>query len=390
MRSFPKLLPILVAAAALSCGEDVQQATAPEPPAALDAAATTALVFYQVSAGSVQTCGVTTEQRAYCWGILTGDGTNNGRLTPVAVAPTLRFRQISSGLYTSCGVTTDFVAYCWGGNNHGVLGDGTTTSRAAPVAVAGGHRFRQVESAGSHTCGVSYPDNLAYCWGENFDGQLGDGTRTDRLRPVAVARGLTFRQVTAGSRHSCGVTTADFLFCWGANNFGQLGDSSTVARRIKPSLVSPARRFHQVDAGGSHTCAVTTSDVAYCWGNGVDGQIGNGKTYLSFWPRKVAGGLAFTRVTAGGSHSCGETRSNLAYCWGYNGQFQVGSPAGFRVLTPAAVQGGYTFAQVSAGASHTCAKTAAGVAYCWGYNVYGQLGNGTIEQSEPGPVAGVM
>jgi alpha-tubulin suppressor-like RCC1 family protein len=379
----------MLTGAALGCGQDTQPVTGPESPPVLDAVATTALVFYQVSAGNVMTCGVTTDQRAYCWGIFTGDGTNIQRLTPVAVAPTLRFRYISSGLFSSCGVTTDFVAYCWGGNDFGALGDGTTEHRWAPVRVAGGHRFRQVETAGYHTCGLSYPDNRAYCWGENFDGQLGDGTRTNRLTPVAVARGLTFRQVTAGFRHTCGVTTADFLFCWGLNKYGQIGDSLTLYRRLKPSLVSPARRFHQVDAGANHTCAVTTGKKAFCWGDGREGQIGNGKQYLSYWPRAVAGGLAFTRVTAGGAHSCGESISKLAYCWGSNASYAVGSP-GFRILTPAPVDGGYAFAQVSAGGSHTCAKTGAGVAYCWGDNSYGQLGNGTIEGGPPGPVAGAM
>jgi hypothetical protein len=100
MRSFPVLLPMIVAAAALSCGEDHHQVTGPEAPPTIDAAATTALVFYQLSAGSVQTCAVTTDQRAYCWGVFTGDGTNIERMTPVAVAPTLRFRNISSGLST--------------------------------------------------------------------------------------------------------------------------------------------------------------------------------------------------------------------------------------------------------------------------------------------------
>jgi alpha-tubulin suppressor-like RCC1 family protein len=179
--------------------------------------------------------------------------------------------------------------------------------------------------------------------------------------------------VTAGVKHSCGVTTADFLFCWGLNSKGQIGDSLTLYRRFKPSLVSPARRFHQVDAGAYHTCAVTSGNVAFCWGDGRSGQIGNGKQYLSYWPRAVAGGLAFTRVTAGWSHSCGESKSKVAYCWGSNYNGQLGS-AGNLALTPAAVEGGFTFAQVTAGGQHTCGKTGTGVAYCWGDNTYGQLG----------------
>ena len=110
-------------------------------------------------------------------------------------AQTLPFRQVSAG---TCGVTPDHRAYCWGDNFLGQLGDGTTTDRLTPVAVAGGLRFREVSTGFVHTCGVT-PDDRAYCWGLNASGQLGDGTTTNRLTPVAVAGGLRFRQVTAGN-----------------------------------------------------------------------------------------------------------------------------------------------------------------------------------------------
>jgi alpha-tubulin suppressor-like RCC1 family protein len=389
--SFRALLTLLLASA-LSCSDDRSPATAPESPQAPAIAAATALAFAQLSGGLYHTCGVTLDQRAYCWGLNSGnlgDGTTVERLTPTAVATTLPFRQISAGVFTTCGVTTDFVAYCWGANDHGVLGNGTTARQLAPVKVAGGHRFLAVETNGFHTCGVSYPDNLAYCWGENYEGQLGDGTRTDRLTPVPVARGLVYRQLTAGEKHTCGVTTDGFLFCWGSNRYGQLGDSSTAVRRIKPSRVSRTRRWYQVDAGGNTSCALTAYQAAFCWGDGREGQLGNGQRYLSFWPRKVAtGALTFTRVTVGWRHTCAEAKSKLAYCWGSNLFGGLGVPGGSQTFR-AAVTGGHEFVQVSAGGYHTCGETEAGAAWCWGYNAYGQLGDGTIESGfEPRLVAG--
>jgi alpha-tubulin suppressor-like RCC1 family protein len=98
---------------------------------------------------------------------------------------------VSAGYLHTCGVTTDNRAYCWGYNSEGALGDGTATGRLAPVAVTGGRRFRQVNARGYHTCGVSYPDNQACCWGYNVYGQLGDATTTTRPRPVAVAGGAS-------------------------------------------------------------------------------------------------------------------------------------------------------------------------------------------------------
>ena len=383
--------------AALGCREDAESPIAPEPAPALATSATPALAFYQMSAGNDHTCGVTTDNRAFCWGfvglsgpIALGDGSSKGSLTPVAVVGGLRFRQVSAGYYSTCGVTTDYRAYCWGDNARGELGDGTTTDRLKPVPVAGGRQFRQVEVTFQHTCGVSYPDHRAYCWGDNAEGQLGDGARTIRLTPVAVAGTLAFRQVTTGYNHTCGVTTDNRAFCWGNNRVGQIGDSTTVFRRVKPTRVAGTRQFRQVDAGRDYNCAVTTDDRAFCWGEGRYGQIGNGKLAFYFWPRAVAGGLFFSRVSAGAFHTCGETTGNRAYCWGTGGHGELGDGTytGNR-LTPVAVVGGLAFAQVSAGSFQTCGRTPAFVAYCWGSNFYGELGDGTggIPAKSSTPVA---
>jgi alpha-tubulin suppressor-like RCC1 family protein len=101
----------------------------------------------------------------------------------------LSFRQISGGDRHTCGVTVDNVAYCWGGNFFGEVGDGTTSERLVPTRVAGGLAFRVVGSNGFHTCGITTTTTgaRAYCWGLNDFGQLGDGTSGSiRTRPVAV------------------------------------------------------------------------------------------------------------------------------------------------------------------------------------------------------------
>ena len=381
--------------AALGCRDETTSLTEPRPAPQVEVTASTSLSFWQVSAAGYHSCGVTAHNRVYCWGNNDhgelGDGTTSQRLRPVAVATTLRFRQVSTGAASTCGVTTDYQAYCWGGNWSGQLGDGTSTHRATPTKVAGGLKFRRVET-GAHTCGVSYPDGRAYCWGRNSGegtGAVGDGTRIDRLTPVAVVSGHAFRQVTTGAGFSCGVTTDDRAYCWGYNRFGMLGDSTEAEYRLEPTPVAGDRRWRQVDAFGLHTCAVTTGNRAFCWGWGRYGQIGDGKTYVRFWPRRVASGLSFSRVTAGWGHSCGETTDNRAYCWGLNDwRGALGDGTTINRLTPVPVAGGLPFSQLSAGLYHTCAKTPAGVAYCWGWGRYGQLGNGkTAKRLTPTPVA---
>jgi alpha-tubulin suppressor-like RCC1 family protein len=367
--------------AALGCRDDT---TAPTESAHTsqvpNVAAAVALSFSQITAGNAITCGITAVNRAYCWGSnyngQLGDGTTTERHRPVAVATTLRFRQISATDTHACGVTTGFTAYCWGGNQSGGIGDGTTTPRLRPVAVKGGHQFQQISVGFFTTCAVGYPDNRVYCWGSNAYGQLGDGTTSRRLTPVAVLGGRRFLQVDLGFDHACGVTV-NGAFCWGLNNLGQLGDGTTTTR-LAPRLVIGGHQWRQVDAGGYHSCGVTTANRAYCWGNGASGQIGDGTTSKRYSPRAVVGGLYFTRITAGGFHSCGVTPADRAYCWGRN---QFGTVGDGSTVTERwflkAVQGGFSFQQVSAGADHTCGRTTSGVAYCWGWNGAGELGDGT-------------
>jgi alpha-tubulin suppressor-like RCC1 family protein len=361
-----------------------------------------ALAFWQVSAGGSHTCGVTTADHAYCWGFSefgqlgTTDGLqacgHGGETCSVKVLPVaggLPFRQVSTGWGHTCGITTDFVAYCWGLNWTGNLGDGTGFDRPTPTRVTGSVRFRQIEAGQYHTCARSYPENYVYCWGQNDKGQLGDGTTTNRLVPVRVLGTRQFRQVTLGDLHTCGVTTSDQAFCWGWNQRAQLGDGTTVGRRARPTLVAGSHRFRQVDASRNVTCAVRTDNRAFCWGDGTWRQLGSAYTGLSFQPRPVTGDLSYRRVTVGWWHACGETTTDRAYCWGTNIDGGLGTGVLQSSSAPVAVAGGLRFGQLSAGDAHTCGKTTAGAGYCWGGNFWGQLGDGTrTYRLAPTPVVG--
>ena len=357
----------------------------------------TAMSFWQLSTGTgSHTCGVTTDYRAYCWGFngngqlgdgTSGDGYGNYRTRPHAVVGGLLFKQVETGLYHTCAVTPGNRAYCWGAA--GYIGDGTNIQRLTPTPVAGTHSFRQVSAGTYHTCAVT-TTNLAYCWGYNTHGQLGDGTITQRLAPVAVAGGLFFKQVTVGLDHTCGVTTTDRAYCWGYNREGQVGDSSSGWKRLKPVRVRSTRQFRQIDAGERYTCSVTTDNRAFCWGSNIYGQLGDGTTQRR-WPRAVSGGLYFRRVTATGmgAVTCGETPANRAYCWGFNWSGEVGDGTrNNQRHRPVAVVGGLYFKQLSAG---SCGKTDTSVGYCWGPNNYGRIGDGTdVSRTTPTRIADPM
>ncbi|HXL16997.1 MAG TPA: hypothetical protein VN961_05690, partial [Streptosporangiaceae bacterium] len=391
----------LLVAAALGCRDDAQSPTDPQQPAGLVLATTAALSFSQVSAGASHTCGVTTDNRAYCWGRggELGDGTTTDQPRPVAVVGGLQFVQVSAGFGHTCGVTTDDRAYCWGGNEFGQLGDSTTINRSTPVAVAGGRHFRQVSAGNYHSCALT-PFDVAFCWGRNLEGLLGTNGG-EHITPTRVFGGLRFRRIVAGGLHTCGATTDDRGYCWGDRAFGELGDGTFITR-LRPVAVAGGHSFVQVLAGGSglfgdeqqrepengHSCGVTTDNLAYCWGDNSFGQLGTGDATLRGTPVAVAGGHRFRGVSPGNYHTCAVTPADIAFCWGYNPFGAVGDGTTTRRLAPVRVAGGLHFSGLSTGVGgfHSCGVTTDHRAYCWGSNSSGQLGDGTQGTNRLTPV----
>ena len=243
---------------------------------------------------------------------------------------------ISAGMSHACALTTTGAGYCWGDNLYGELGDGTATrSRLTPVQVGGpptpglptlSLQFTSISAGREHTCGVAA---LAYCWGDGLFGQLGDGTSTIQRLPVPAQPGLgQVASISAGSYYTCAVTTGGGAYCWGGNAQGQLGDGGYLDSFTPIQINASLGQFGSISAGFFHTCAVTTAAIAYCWGSNYDGQLGDGSagSTAAFPPVQVGPGLGlqFASVTSGWHHTCGVTTAGKAYCWGNNIFGQVG------------------------------------------------------------------
>jgi len=344
------------------------------------------------SAGDSHSCAIDETGAAFCWGLGSlgqlGNGFLVNRFTPFPVAGGHTFTAIATAETHSCGITSTGEAYCWGLNNVGQLGDGTTINQPSPTLVGGGQSFTSIVAGAFHTCALT-TSGEAYCWGLGTNGPLGNGAGGVQTLPTRVLGGHTFASLTAGRIHTCGLTIAGEAYCWGLNSSGQLGDGTT-ANKLMPTQVIGGVTFASISAGDAHTCALTSSGSAYCWGNADQGRLGMGDPGASIHtsPQSVAGELTFSAITAGEAHSCGITATGEAYCWGSNagGRLGIGT-TDLQSLVPAAVAGGLLFRSIDVG-DHSCAVTTTNEVYCWGPGGAGRLGNGsTVNQSAPTPIA---
>jgi alpha-tubulin suppressor-like RCC1 family protein len=343
------------------------------------------------------------------------------RFATVAAGPPLIAMDVALGGYHACALGPGGTVYCWGANDSGQLGDGTDLDSPLPVPINGTHRFVALTGGGHHhTCGLDGRGE-AYCWGQNWFGQLGDGTTADSHVPVRAAPGILFRSLDAGTYHTCGVSVDGTAYCWGSSGPASLTDDGNAFGAptpercdnllpsyrgsqwpCSPTPVAVPGAFSAVSAGLWSTCGLTGSGEAYCAGWNTLWALGNGTTDHATTMTPVSGGHSFDAIDLGAAVGCGLV-GTAAYCWG-GGVYRYGA-AGNGTLdgssTPMPVAGGLSFASVHpSGAnniySHTCGLTIEGAAYCWGVNRFGALGTeATLERcnqwmcsSVPVPVAG--
>lgn len=333
------------------------------------------------------------------------EGVWSGHTAPGGPSP-IEWKQITTGSYNTCAISGENRAYCWGGNSNGTLGNNSITNNQVPVeitmsGVLSGKTIKSIASGYMHTCVIA-SDDLVYCWGFNDNGQLGNNSTTQSLVPVAVntagvLNGKTIKSIVTSYQHTCVIASDDLAYCWGYNNSGQLGNNSysqsnvPVAVNMSGTLVGKTIKSISATSGGSHTCAISSDDLAYCWGLNTNGALGNNLTTAS--PKPVAvntagvlSGKTIKSITVGGGQSCAIASDNNAYCWGYNNYGQLGNNSTTRSLVPVAVNtagvlNGKTLKSISSGNNHSCVIASDDKVYCWGYGNYGQLGYDSIIES---------
>ena len=392
--------------------------TIPPEPVAGDLRATA------LSAGAFHTCALSVTRVVLCWG--RNDFGQLGIASDVPFVPEplpmrtrLEFSAVDAGETHTCGVAAA-QAFCWGSNEFGEIGDGASyrpglPGPPTPARALLDESVLTVSAGARKTCATSAESTT--CWGKGISGQLGNGDTSSHAVPQRVlldpGDDTTLEAVaTEGATHSCGITRGA-LYCWGSGHSGQLGIGpnafSTRPERVvgpvsrlwclvlisalgctDPLLPGPTRRYTDVTTGGSHTCALDDEGIAYCWGRGLDGELGWGRRENSAEPvPPPVLGLHFRSISAGEAHTCGVQTDGRVSCWGWNGYYQLGRDDSGDALRPQLVTSSIRFDQVSAGSYHTCAVAIDARVYCWGFNRWGQIGNGTNDTAPtPTPVAG--
>ena len=366
----------------------------------------------RLSSSNLHTCAVLDDGTVRCWGDNTfgqvGDGTNaTPKLAAVKVSGLANIISVSAGYSHTCAVHAFGAVFCWGANTFGELGDGTSNNnKFTPVQAKGIDSVTAVAAGGGFTCALR-SNGTVWCWGGGTAGQLGNGTSgvgTQSLTPVQVKTSAPAIAITAGQNHACALlldsTAGAIVQCWGNNAQGQLGDGTF---RLQPTPVTVGGLSNVVDiaAGERHTCALLALGNVQCWGYNGEGQIGNGASGGDVGaPAPVVVNARFdpmefnaVAVSAGGNHSCAILVDGSLRCWGDDTFGQLGDTKmnNVRPIADTPVFGLNDALEIVTGNKHTCAvETVNFTGRCWGDNSAGQLGNGlTNPASVPNTVAGV-
>ena len=424
-----------------------------------------------IVAGKAHTCALLDDATVKCWGSgeegQLGLGDTQGRgddpgemgdsLSTVPLGAGAVPVALAAGYAHTCALLADATLKCWGSNWDGALGLGDSEHRGdgpgemgdslSTVPLGEGRKVTRVRTGSFHTCAL-LDDGGLRCWGQNQDGQLGQGDSERRgdgpgemgaaLLPIAIASGESatcapaggaggkeectglpagvcpVAAIAAGQAHSCALLAGGAMKCWGANEQGQLGLGDTFPRAEEPGELGNALPVIElgevpavaVAARGDHTCALSASGALRCWGESPEGQLGLGDTASrgdkpgemgAHLPAVDLGTGAEPRALAlGWGHACVLLEGGSVKCWGqgHRGQLGLGDtasrgdqPGEMGDLLPAVDLGaGAETSALAAGWAHTCALSAEGAVRCWGYNWNGQLGLGDTDDrgDQPG------
>lgn len=342
----------------------------------------------RVVAAGQMTCILLTTGTLKCWGEDTlgqlGDGqSGSGAMsaTPVAVQSLSTVTDLACGGDHCCAIAQDKL-WCWGSNAYKQSDPSAGTAPVlVPTIVAGIAQNglpTSVAAGTNHSCTILA--GKVSCWGLGAAGQLGTGA-SPVVGAIAAASLTDYAlKVSAGPNFTCARTAYSTAYCWGDNGNGQIGNGlgGTSQFSLTPAKVGDFTDVSVVATGSQHACAIRSGGQVWCWGHASNGELGNGGGNLMYASPVQAQGVSdIATIAAGGSHTCAAASGGAVSCWGSNsnGQAGLGSSVS-QSKTAKPVPGLDNVVELAAGDAHTCARKKDGSVWCWGANGMGQCGVG--------------
>jgi alpha-tubulin suppressor-like RCC1 family protein len=309
--------------------------------------------FTDLAVGELHACAIDEDDRLFCWGDNAGgglgDGTTTDRSRPTPIQPAHRWRSIARTDQAACAVRMDRTLWCFTSPGEWMRVD----EQADWKAVFGGLRY------GDKTLCALRLDGSLWCGSGGAVTQVGSASN--------------WATYDGGWNHQCAVTTGGELYCWGDNFQGELGLGKQGGYYADPTRVGTETDWRQVSAGLDYTCAVNARRELYCWGAPRNGRLGHGELN-AFAPVRAFGGLDWARVAAGFEHTCGLTTEGSAWCWGSDDRGQLGAEIDWPVLKRRV--GRAPWSAIGVGRDYTCGLRVTGALLCWGEGRSGQLAVG--------------
>jgi alpha-tubulin suppressor-like RCC1 family protein len=314
---------------------------------------------------------------------------------------------VSAGGGIACALLSGGTVECWGANTIGELGAGSSTGpdvcgvnqcSTTPVAVSGLSGVTAISVGATPSACALLSGGTVECWGDNTNGELGDGTTAGSDTPVAVSGLSDVRAISVGVESACALLSGGTVECWGDDEYGVLGsttgpDNCTFGScSTTPVAVAGLNDVTTVSVGSSSACALLSGGTVECWGDSTYGELGNGSTTgpdtchhavfstlgagsadgpCSTTPVAVTGLTDVTAISVGVGSACAVLSGGTVQCWGLGYDTMTSS------TTPVMVTGLTGVTAISVGEQSACAVLSGGTVECWGDNSEGELGNGT-------------
>ena len=339
--------------------------------------------WVSIGAGFQHSFAIKSNGTLWCWGDdFYGQAGNGFTFLTIAqgmglVDGSTNWVNVVGGLTFSMGLKADGSLWVWGRNDYGQLGNGTTSASitaSSPTRIGTSNNWVRIAAGNNHALALK-SDGTLWAWGDNFYGQLGNGTNAINTTPVQVGTADNWVSISAGEASSYGLKADGTLWGWGYNTDGRVGDGTTTSRN-SPVQITTSANWVNVNAGRTHVTALKADGSLWSWGWNASGQLGDGTSTSSNIPVNIYTlSDRWLNMDSRNASAVALKSNGTLWTWGANGYGELGDGTTSNRSTPQQVQSATNWTAISGGSGYTFGIQANGTLWGWGNNANGQLGN---------------